>query len=156
MNMTNPKDETKNQIDTIIKEGTEKFCGQVKHNFNEFNETTKEMVEKSFDTTNSFIQDMMISALQSFSKYVIDFQSGFSEYLDIYNKSNWNNFRFPERQIDVYNKTTEIITDNTVKIMLGSTETVTRSMEIAQKRYNEPVQKYFNFVNCIGKSFSNQ
>jgi hypothetical protein len=63
---------------------------------------------------------------------------------------------YPERYGDVYNKTSQNITDNTINanrrikdIVLGSTETFNKSVEIAQKYYNESVQKYFNFVNKI-------
>jgi hypothetical protein len=63
---------------------------------------------------------------------------------------------YPERYDDVYNKTSQNITDNTINanrriknIVLGSTETFNNSREIAQKYYNESIQNYFNFVNKI-------
>jgi hypothetical protein len=36
---------------------------------------------------------------------------------------------------------------------LGSTENFNKSIEIAQKYYNDNLQNYFNFVNKIGKSY---
>jgi hypothetical protein len=68
---------------------------------------------------------------------------------------------YPERYADVYNKTSQNITDNTINanrindLVLGSTETFNKSTEIAQKYYNESVQNYFNFVNKIEKSYYN-
>jgi hypothetical protein len=63
---------------------------------------------------------------------------------------------YPERYGDVYNKTSQNITNNTINanrrikdIVLGSTETFNNSREIEQNYYNESVQKYFNFVNKI-------
>ena len=57
---------------------------------------------------------------------------------------------YPERYADVYNKTSQNITDNTINanrrikdLVLGSTETFNNSIEIEQKYYNESVQKYF-------------
>jgi hypothetical protein len=55
------------------------------------------------------------------------------------------------------------VTDNTVNatrrinddIVLASTETFNKSIEIAQKYYNEAAQNYFNFVNKIEKSYYN-
>ena len=41
-------------------------------------------------------------------------------------------------------------------LVLGSTETFNKSIEIAQKYHNESVQNYFNFVNKIEKSYYNQ
>ena len=70
---------------------------------------------------------------------------------------------YPRRYTNIYNKTNQTIKDNTVnatrriiEFVLGSIETFDKSIEIAQKNYNESVQNYFNFVNKIGKSFSNQ
>jgi hypothetical protein len=69
----------------------------------------------------------------------------------------------PERYADVYNKANQTITDNTIDVtnrindaVLGSTETFNKSVEIAQKYYNESVQNYFNFLKKIGRSSSNQ
>ena len=69
---------------------------------------------------------------------------------------------YPERYADVYNKTSQNITDNTINanrrindLVLGSTETFNKSTEIAQKYSNESVQNYFNFVNKINKSYYN-
>ena len=52
------------------------------------------------------------------------------------------------------------MTDNTVNatrrindVVFASTETFNKSIEIAQKYYNESVQNYFNFVNKIGRSY---
>ena len=54
------------------------------------------------------------------------------------------------------------MTNNTVKatrrindVALASAETFNKSIEIAQKYYNEAVQNYLNFVNKIEKSYYN-
>jgi hypothetical protein len=90
------------------------------------------------------------------------YQSAFSRFLNDTSKSYWNNYMYPERYADVYNKTSQNITDNTINanrrindLVLGSTETFNKSIEIAQKYYNESVQNYFNFVNKIEKSYYN-
>jgi hypothetical protein len=69
----------------------------------------------------------------------------------------------PERYADVYNKANQTITDNTIdatrrlnEFVLGSTETFNKSIEIAQKYYNESIQNYFNFLKKIERSSSNQ
>ena len=55
------------------------------------------------------------------------------------------------------------MTDNTVNatrrindFVLASAETFNKSIEIAQKYYNESAQNYLNFVNKIEKSYYNQ
>jgi len=39
---------------------------------------------------------------------------------------------------------------------LRSTETFNKSIEIAQKYYNDSIQNYFNFLKKIERSSSNQ
>jgi len=53
---------------------------------------------------------------------------------------------YPEKYAAVYNKTSQNITDNTINanrrindLVLGSTETFNKSIEIAQKYSNESV-----------------
>ena len=186
--MVNLKDENKRQSDTI-KEGTEKFLDQqkqqmanttsnisdttnrVNEDINEYQKANNEILEKSTDTAGKY-QQQTINAIQSIlnnsielQKNILDtFQSTFSKFLDdTYNnnKSYWNNFMYPQRYTDVYNKTNQNITDSTVNAtrrindcVLGYTETINRSIEIAQKYYKESGQNYFDFVNKIQKSYT--
>ena len=66
------------------------------------------------------------------------------------------------RYTHVYNTSNQNVTRNTVNatrrindVVLASAETFNKSIEIAQKYYNEFVQNYFNFVNKIVKSYYN-
>jgi len=52
------------------------------------------------------------------------------------------------------------MTDHTVNctqrlndFVMASTETFNKSIEIAQKYYNDSVQNYFNYVNKIGRLY---
>jgi sugar-specific transcriptional regulator TrmB len=165
-------DEQKQQMEnttSTISETTDK----VTDNINEYQETNKEILEESMDTTNNYQQEM-INSIQSISNNYIELQKNLlntfysvvSKFFDdTSNKSYWNNFKFPERyNTSLYNKTNQNVTNNTVNTTLrlneflcASTETFNKSIEIAQKCYNESVQNYFNFINKIGKSYySNQ
>ncbi len=139
-------------------------------NINEYQTANKAILEKSIDLADKNGQQF-INTMQSISNSYGELQNNilntyksvFSRFLDGVSKSNWNNFGFPERYIDVYNKTNQTITDNTInctrrlnEFALTSTESYNKSIEIAQKYYNEFVQNYFNFVNKIGKSYYNQ
>ena len=62
----------------------------------------------------------------------------------------------------MYSKTNQNVADNTVNatrrindVALASAETFNKSIEIAQKYYNETAQNYQNFVNKIEKSYYN-
>ena len=184
--MSNLKDENRKQSNTI-KEGTEKFLDQqrqqienttsnisdttnkVTNSVNEYQQTNKAILDKSIDTTNKYQQES-INTIQSISNNSIELQknfantiqSVFSKFIDDTSKSYWNNYLYPQRYTDVYNKTNQNITNNTVNanrrindLVLGSTETFNKSIEIAQKYYNEASQNYLNFVNKIEKSYYN-
>jgi hypothetical protein len=91
------------------------------------------------------------------------YQSVISRFLDVTSKSYRNNSTSPEGYADIYNKANQTITDNTINAtnrindaVLGSTETFNKSIEIAQKYYNESIQNYFNFLKKIERSSSSQ
>ncbi len=79
--------------------------------------------------------------------------------MDVTSKSYRNNSTSPQRYEDIYNKTNQTITDNTINatnrindVVLGSSETFNKSIEIAQKYYNDSIQNYFNFLKKIERS----
>ena len=184
--MTNLKNENKT-VNNDIKEGTEKFLDQqrqqienttsnisyttnkVTNSVNEYQQTNKAILDKSIDTSNKYQQET-INTIQSITNNSIElqknilntYQSAFSKFLNDISKSFWNNYLYPQRYTDVYNKTNHNVTNTTVNgtrtindVALGSTETIHKSIEIAQKYYNEAAQNYLNFVNKIEKSYYN-
>ena len=143
---------------------------KVANNVNEYQQANRAILNKSIDTSNKYQQES-INTIQSITNNTIElqknfaktFQSAFSRFLDDTSKSYWNNYLYPQRYTDVYNnKTNQNVTDNTVNatrrindIALASAETFNKSIEIAQKYYNEAAQNYLNFVNKIEKSYYN-
>ncbi|MDF2738348.1 MAG: hypothetical protein K0S93_2208 [Nitrososphaeraceae archaeon] len=188
--MVNVKEENKRQSNNI-KEGTNKFLdnqrqqlenttstisettNNINENINEYQNINNKVLEKSFELADKY-QQQIINTIKAISNnyveaqknFLYNYQPAFSRFLDdTYNKtkSNLNNFRFLERYADVYNKTNQTITDNTINctqrvndFTLTSIESFNKSIEIAQKYYNEAVQNYFNFVKQIGRSYSNR
>ena len=142
---------------------------KVTNSLNEYQQTNKVILDKSIDTSNKYQQETN-NTIQSISNnyaelqnsFANTFQSVFSKFIDDISKSYWNNYLYPQRYIYMYNKTNQNVTDNTVNatrrisdILLASTETFNKSIEIAQKYYNEAAQNYFNFLNKIEKSYYN-
>ena len=142
---------------------------KVTNSVNEYQQTNKAILDKSIDTSNKYQQET-IDTIQSITNNTIElqknfantFQSVFSKFLDETHKSYWNNYLNPQRYTDVYNKTNQYVTNTTVNatrrindIALASAETCNKSIEIAQKYYNEAAQNYLNFVNRIEKSYYN-
>ena len=172
----NIKEETKEFLDnqrqqlanttSTISEKT----NSINNNINEYQRINRVILEKSIELADKY-QQQIINTIKAISNnyveaqknFLYNYQPVFSKFLDdtyTKTKSNWNNFIFPESYADVYNKTNQNITDHTINctrrindFALTSTETFNKSIEIAQKYYNESVQNYFNFVNKIGRSY---
>jgi hypothetical protein len=181
--MTNLENENKKQSNNT-KEETGKFLDQqrqqianttsnisdttnkVTNSVNEYQQTNKAILDKSIDTSNKYQQEtidtiqLITNKLQK--NFANTFQSVYSKFLDETPKSYWNNYLYPQRYTDVYNKTNQYVTNTTVNatrrindIALASAEAFNKSIEIAQKYYNEAAQNYLNFVNKIEKSYYN-
>jgi hypothetical protein len=183
--MTNFENENKKQRNNV-KEETGKFLDQqrqqianttsnisdttnkITNNVNEYQQANRAILDKSIDTSNKYQQES-INTIQSITNNTIElqknfantFQSVFSKFIDDTSKSYWNNYLYPQRYADVYNKTNQNVTENTVdatrrinNVVLASTETFNKSIEIAQKYYNEAAQNYFNFVNKIERQYN--
>src|SRR5215217_1588651 len=167
--MTNLENENKKQSNSL-KEETGKFLDQqrqqlenttsnisdttnkVTNSVNEYQQTNREILDKSIDVSNKYQQES-----------VNTIQSVFSKFINDTSKSYWNNYLYPQRYTDMYNnKTNQNVPDNTVNttrqindVALASAETFNKSIEIAQKYYNEVAQNYLNFVNKIEKTYYN-
>ena len=142
----------------------------INNNINEYQIINREILEKSIDLVDKY-QQQIINTIKAISNnfveaqknFLYNYQPEFSKYLDdtyTTTKSIWKNFRLPENYANVYNKTYHKITDHTINctervndFALISSETFNKSIEIAQKYYNELVENYFNFVNKIGRSY---
>jgi hypothetical protein len=185
-NMKNPEDQNKKQNNTIKDEVEESLNQQnnqlgnttlngsdttnrFNENINKYQQTNNEIIEKTIDTTSKYQQDTF-NTVQSITtnfvelqKNLLDtYQSVISRFLGDASESYRNNTTSPQRYTDIYNKTNQTLTENTINAtnrindaVLGSTETFNKSIEIAQKYYNDSIQNFFNFLKKIERS-SNQ
>jgi hypothetical protein len=160
----------KQQIENITSTISE-TTDQVTDNINEYQEKNKEILEESIDTVNKYQQES-INTVQSISNNYIELQKNLLNTFhsvslkfldDALNKSYLNNFIYTQEYTDAYYKTNKNITDNTVnatrrinEFILVFIETFNKSIEIAQRYYDNSVLNYVTFLNKIGKSFSNQ
>ncbi len=184
--MTNPEDQNKKQNHTIKDEAERSLNQQNKQldntafngsdttnrfndNIKKYQQTNNEIIEKNMDSTSKYQQDTF-NTVQSITtnfvelqKNLLDtYQSVISRFLGDTSESYSNNTTSPQRYADIYNKTNQTITENTINAtnrindaVLGSTESFNKSIEIAQKYYNDSIQNFFNFLKKIEKS-SNQ
>src|SRR5215211_8145455 len=139
-------------------------------NINQFQETNRTILDKNISTTNRY-QHETINTMQSILNNYVElqknllnsFQSVISRFLNDASKLYSNNFSSKQQYTDTYNKTNQTITDNTINytqrvndFALASIESFNKTIEIAQKYYNESIQNYFNFLKKIERSSSNQ
>jgi hypothetical protein len=124
--------------------------------------TSVEQRQGGQETINT-MQSVLNSYVELQKNLLNSFQSVFSRFINDTSKSYLNNFTASQQNTDAYNKTNQTITDNALNytqrvndFAVTSTESFNKSIEIAQKYYNEAVQNYLNFVNKIGRSYSNQ
>ncbi len=161
-------DQQKQQIDSLtdsISDAKNKF----NENISENQQRTKEFVEKNADATNKYQQET-INTVQTITNNFVElqknlldtYQSLIFKFLGDTSKSFGKNATSPKRYADIYNKANQTITDTTIEttnkindVVLGSTETFNKSIEIAQKYYNDSIQNFFNFLKKIERS-SNQ
>jgi exonuclease VII large subunit len=163
-------DQQRQQIENTTSNLSDTTNNVTTNSVNEYQQTNKAILDKSIDASNKYQQETNNTIQSIYNTYVElqknfanTFQSVFSKFIDETFKSYWNNFLSPQGYIYMYNKTNQNVTDNTVNatnkindVVLAYTETFNKSIEIAQKYYNEAAKNYFNFINKIEKSYYNQ
>jgi hypothetical protein len=177
---TVPLEEVKEKTNKFLDNQTQ----QIKNTTSNISETTSNIndsinqnqdahranLDKNIDTANRYQQETTNTSQSIFNNYIElqknianTFQSAFSRFLDNTSKSYWNYFQYPQGNTDTYKNTNQTIADNTTNytqrvndFALIYAENFNKSIEIAQKYYNESVQNYFDFVNKITRSYSNQ
>ncbi len=171
--LNNVKEEAKDFLESQKQqlENTTSTISETTNNINEnidqYRRTNQSILEKSIDTSNKYQQETNKS-IQSISNNFNELQNNifntyntaFTRFIDDSTKSYWNNFLIPQRYTEIFNKNNQNVIDNTIsatrkshELILASTETLNKSIEIAQKYYNESIQNYFNFISKIGRSF---
>ena len=161
-------DQQKQQINDF-KESISDAKNKFNENISENQQRTKEFIEKNVDATNKYQQDT-INTVQTITNNFVElqknlldtYQSLIFKFLGDTSKSFGQGGTSPKRYADIYNKTNQTITDTTIdtsnkinEVVLGSTETFNKSIEIAQKYYNDSIQNFFNFLKKIERT-SNQ
>ena len=164
-------DEQTQQIKNTTSTISEIIPKNINNNINQYQEVNQDILGQSINTANRYQQETINTMQSIFNNYLElqknitnTFQSIFTRFVNdtSNNKSYWNNFQFPQEYTDTSNKTNQNITGNTIKCIqrvydfaLTYTENFNKSIEIAQRYYNESVQNYYNFVNKIGRYYSN-
>ena len=161
-------DQQKQQINDF-KESISDAKNKFNENISENQQRTKEFIEKNVDATNKYQQDT-INTVQTITNNFVElqknlldtYQSLIYKFLRDTSKSFGQSSASPKRYVDIYNKANQTITDNTIdatnkinEVVLGSTETFNKSIEIAQKYYTDSIQNFFNFLKKIERT-SNQ
>ncbi|HJT83798.1 MAG TPA: hypothetical protein VJ697_04900 [Nitrososphaeraceae archaeon] len=157
--LDNQTQQIKNKTFTISE-----TTNKINDNINQNQDTHKAYLEKNISTANNFQQEATNTSQSIFNNYielqknvVNTFQSTFSKFLNNTSKSYWNYFQYPQRDIDTYRNSIQTIWDNAINYKqrvhddaaLIYAENFTKSIEIAQRYYNNSVQNYFDFLRKI-------
>ena len=157
--------------DTIATTSTiSSSTNEVTSKINDNQKINKAFFDKSIDITNRY-QQQIIKAINAtadnynqLQKNMLNtYQSAFSKFINDTSDNNKSyNFAVLE-QVKVYSKINQSIIDSSIyntrtihEFLAEYTEIFNKSIELAQEYYNDEIKNYFNFVNNIGKSYSNQ
>jgi hypothetical protein len=157
--------------DTIATTSTiSSSTNEVTSKINNNQKINKAFFDKSIDITNRY-QQQIIKAIKAtadnynqLQKNMLNtYQSAFSKFINDTSDNNKSyNFAVLE-QVKVYSKINQSIIDSSInntrtihEFLAEYTEIFNKSIELAQEYYNDEIKNYFNFVNNIGKSYSNQ
>jgi hypothetical protein len=139
----------------------------ISENINQYQRTNQYIIENSNDSSNKYQQETN-KAIQSISNNFDEFQNNifdnyrtaFTMFLDDSIRSYWNNFMIPHRYTEIFNNNNQNMIDSSInatrkshELILVSTETFNKSMEISQNYFNESIQNYYNFITKLGRSF---
>ena len=142
---------------------------KINQNVNKFQEDNRRIFEKNADTfwryqeqINKTIQETSNNAIELQKNFFNTYQSSYAQFFDNINKS-WKNYNIPERYSETYKTFNKNIQDYTVnatkfvnEIAVGSIENFNKSLELAQKYYNDIVQNNFNYTRRIERSYNIQ
>jgi hypothetical protein len=122
-------------------------------------------LKKNQEQINNTIQEISNNAIE-LQKNVLDtYQSSYAQFWDNINNNNsyWKNFNIPQRYSETYNTLNKNIQNYTVnatnfinEIAVGSIENFNKSIELAQRYYNDIVQNNFNYAQKIERSYNRQ
>ena len=130
----------------------------------------KAFFDKRLEITDRY-QQQIIKAIKAttdnynqLQKNILNtYQSAFSKFINNASDNNKScNFAVLE-QVKVYNKINQSIIDSAInntrtihELLAENTEIFNKSIELGQEYYSDEIKNYFNFINNIGKSYSNQ
>ncbi len=154
-----------NDTTSSVSDTTEKINESV----NKFQEDNRRIFEKNVDTFRRY-QEQINKTIQETSNNIVElqknilntYQSSYTQFFVNINKS-WENFHIPQRYSETYKTFNKNIQDYTVnatkfvnEIAVGSIENFNKSLELAQKYYNDIVQNNFNYTRRIERSYNIQ
>lgn len=157
--------------DTIATTSTiSSSTNEVTSKINDNQKINKAFFDKSIDITNRY-QQQIIKAIKAtadnynqLQKNMLNtYQSAFSKFINDASDNNKSyNFAVLE-QVKVYSKINQSIIDSSInntrtihEFLAEYTEIFNKSIELGQEYYSDEIKNYFNFINNIGKSYSNQ
>ena len=138
---------------------------KINESVNKFQDNNRRIMEKNEDTFRRY-QEQIKKTTQEISNNSIElqknvfntYQSFYTQFLDNIYKL-WENFNIPQRYSETYNTLNKNIQNYTVnvtnfinEIAVGGIENFNKSIELAQRYYNDIMQNNFNYARKIERS----
>ena len=141
---------------------------EIAKSINKFQDESRKIYENNVERINQY-QNQIIETSKHIADNYIELQKNtvniykslYSQVLENLSHSYWKDSNIPERFTEAYNtinkKTLDNITDTTNFInefVLRNLETANKSIEYAQRYFNDTTQNYFNYIRKLERPYN--
>ena len=141
---------------------------EIAKSINKFQDESRKIYENNVERINQY-QNQIIETSKHIADNYIELQKNtvniykslYSQVLENLSHSYWKDSNIPERFTEAYNtinkKTLDNITDTTNFInefVLRNLETANKSIEYAQRYFNDTTRNYFNYIRKLERPYN--
>ena len=141
---------------------------EIAKSINKFQDESRKIYENNIERVNQY-QNQIIDTSKHIADNYIElqkntvniYQSVYSQILENLSHSYWKDSNIPERFTDAYNtinkNTLDNISDTTNfinEIVSRNIETANKSIEYAQRYFNDTTRNYFNYIRKLERPYN--
>jgi hypothetical protein len=141
---------------------------EIAKSINKFQDESRKIYENNIERINQY-QNQIIDTSKHIADNYIElqkntvniYQSAYSQILENLSHSYWKDSNIPERFTDAYNTINKNILDNITdttnfinEIVSRNIETANKSIEYAQRYFNDTTRNYFNYIRKLERPYN--
>jgi hypothetical protein len=141
---------------------------EIAKSINKFQDESRKIYENNIERINQY-QNQIIDTSKHIADNYIElqkntvniYQSAYSQILENLSHSYWKDSNVPERFTDAYNTINKNILDNITdttnfinEIVSRNIETANKSIEYAQRYFNDTTRNYFNYIRKLERPYN--